>query len=110
MKKPVQITLYFADWCGHCIKFKPTWEEMKTYKNQHSEMFKNIELAEFESKKLRDLKKKDKTINGLPIEGYPTIKIEIRGKEYNYEEERSPSAIYKYIIDTLKKEVRKQKA
>ena len=28
--KPVQITLYHAKWCGHCVKFMPTWEAMKS--------------------------------------------------------------------------------
>ena len=28
--KPVQITLYHANWCGHCVNFKPTWETMKS--------------------------------------------------------------------------------
>ena len=24
-----KVTLYYADWCGHCTKFKPTWEGIK---------------------------------------------------------------------------------
>jgi thiol-disulfide isomerase/thioredoxin len=42
-------TLYFfkADWCGHCQRFKPVWDEVVDHCNtNHPDKYNGIELVE----------------------------------------------------------------
>jgi glutaredoxin len=77
-----KITLYYADWCGHCQRFKPTWEGLKKIFDKN-----NIEYSEFEDTK------DEKVIENAKITGFPTIMIEKDGNSYQYDGERSPDAI-----------------
>jgi len=84
----VNITLYYANWCGHCINFKPEWNKLKDTIGGNS-MYSNIETKEFEQTKDNDIMEKE------GIKGYPTIRI--NGKDYNGE--RSVSAILEKAIE-----------
>lgn len=80
MVKAEKIELYYANWCSHCIKFKPTWDKLKVELDKH-----NISYNEYE----------DSTINSQEkgITGYPTIKITVDGKETEYSGPRNASNI-----------------
>lgn len=97
-EKPIEILLFHADWCGHCQKFMPTWTNMINDKKAT----KNINFVSY----------RDDEIDGLPenitqmygknfIEGYPTIRINIRDDSYNYMGQREPREIYKFIIEKM---------
>lgn len=77
----VEVTLYYANWCGHCIRFKPDWEIIKN----NMKGMNNVKFFEFEDK---DMKNGGATINGEPISGFPTIKVKLNAngktKEYDY--------------------------
>lgn len=85
-----KITLYYADWCGHCKTFKPVWNELKEYVKEHNIPLK---LEEYESSK-------DKAVvDKAGIKGYPTILVEETTKKvYEYNGERSS---VKKILDHL---------
>lgn len=68
--------------CGHCIDFKPTWEQLK-----HSFQQKGIKYNEYEASKDSDVISKDN------IFGFPTIRISHNGKSIDYNGERSQEAI-----------------
>jgi thiol-disulfide isomerase/thioredoxin len=61
-KKPM-IVLFYADWCGYCIRFMPIYEEL--YKN-HKNHF-NFAKVNVDDKKHEDLVKK------YEIAGFPTV-------------------------------------
>ena len=43
----VKVKLYYANWCGHCKSFKPTWEALKPLFEKN-----NVEFSEFEEEKI----------------------------------------------------------
>jgi len=39
------VVLFYADWCGHCTKFKPIWNKIKQSNKQYK--FREIEHTDF---------------------------------------------------------------
>jgi len=68
-----EITLYYADWCGHCQKFKPQWEILKKSLDKYG-----VSYNEYEDSKDSSMISKNN------IQGFPTIRIKQNGKEYEY--------------------------
>lgn len=66
------ITLYYAEWCGHCQRFKPEWERLK---KTAKDKYPSITVEDYEQGKNPEVMRK------AGINGYPTIKV--NGKEYN---------------------------
>jgi len=98
--KPITITLFHADSCGHCTTFMPIWNEMKADKDAS----KNIDFMDYESAAIGDLPEDEKTVDGEDIReyGYPAIKITVNNKSHAYLGRRSPQLIYKDILDHIK--------
>jgi len=95
VKKDVNITLYYAEWCGHCINFKPEWNKLKANIDKLND--KNITYNEYEEKQI------DKN---LQIAGYPTIhfNIKMNGKNYNinYDGKRNSDIMFNIISQIMK--------
>ncbi len=97
-----KVTLYYANWCGHCKTFKPVWNSLKPYFDKY-----NIQYQEFEEEINNDIIKNNK------IEGFPTIVIEKNGVKYDYNGERSVDGLIKELIPNIQlggsKRIRKYK-
>jgi len=83
-----RVTLYYADWCGHCQRFKPEWNKFKSSS-------KGIICEEYEDSQLQRMK--NPLINGKPIQGFPTIKIEVNNREYEYDGERDAKSLKRFV-------------
>lgn len=82
MSKEIKITLYYANWCGHCTNFKPEWNNFKENISEMKGGKVKVSVKEYEHSELET--KGGAKINGKDIDGYPTIKIKlIKGKESN---------------------------
>ena len=68
-----KVTLYYADWCHHCNKFKPEWDLLKQTFEKYG-----VEHAEFEDKQ------NPTEIKAAEIEGFPTIMITRDDHTYRY--------------------------
>lgn len=109
MKKYIEIVLYYADWCNHCVKFKPEWEKFKKHmmkdnnKNINTENSIKINVSEFNDEQLEKIG--GGKINGEDITGYPTIKLRLsngkESKEYDYEN-YGKSKDHKYMTNFVK--------
>ncbi len=97
--KERNITLYHADWCGHCKTFSKDWEQLADFVTHNNNKISKstgitVNMKSFEEKNI------DKSIKAS-LEGYPTIHID--GKVY--EGERSQSELLKEIygdkLDTV---------
>jgi hypothetical protein len=71
------IMLFKADWCGHCVKFKPIWETLsKTYEKEFN--FKTY-----------DADKETKTFEKYKVSSFPTILVEHNNNIIPYEGDRT---------------------
>lgn len=77
-----KITLYHANWCGHCKNFLPQWEALTKTLDKH-----NIGHEDFEDS--RD----GAVISAANIMAFPTIKITKGNDEYEYNGDRSVDGI-----------------
>lgn len=106
MSVSVEGTLFYANWCGHCIKFKPEWDKLKQKVHEMGGKFgeNKITINEYEDSKVpKDIAK----IEGKDIRGYPTVKITVtlNGKktEYEYEGKRNMNDLLNHLTkDTIK--------
>lgn len=73
-KGPLTLVLVYADWCGHCQRFKPTMEELEKDSNR------SIQTA-----RIRDDVFPKSQLSSAKIEGYPTLMlVENSGKVTNF--------------------------
>ena len=85
--------LIWADWCGHCQRFKPTFNQLRI---QLGKEFPCVSIEDSE------LKQDENLISALNFQGYPTIKFfDQNGKiigEYN-KGDRSKDAMLNHICE-----------
>jgi glutaredoxin len=78
------ITLYYADWCGHCQAFKQIWKDIKKQiddfnaKNEHK-----IKYEEYEATTQKE------EVDKAGVQGFPTIMISHQGKISEYQGPRT---------------------
>lgn len=91
------VTLYYADWCGHCKTFKPEWFKFKAVYNKIKQEIKdkyNIELILNEYENDIDPQKAIEA----DVKGFPTIKIKYNDKTDDYIGPRTAVALFKKLI------------
>lgn len=97
-----KVTLYYANWCGHCKTFKPVWDSLKPYFDKN-----NVQYEDYEDGSNPDEIKKNK------IEAFPTIMIENNGIKYEYNGERTVDGLVRELMPNLQlggsKRIRKYK-
>ncbi|KAM0786152.1 hypothetical protein ACM66B_006960 [Microbotryomycetes sp. NB124-2] len=82
---------FYAPWCGHCKKLKPTWDSLG---EKYSKVKSKITIAKF-----------DATENDVPstagfrITGFPTIKFRAAGSSdwISYEGDRSLESLVEFV-------------
>ena len=87
VKADVKVELFYADWCGHCQRFKPEWAKLKKMLEDNG-----MKWAEYESEKDGNKMEEEN------IRGYPTIKITINSNKQEYDGMRNALA----ILDAIK--------
>ena len=81
-----KLALFYADWCGHCKKLKPTWDSAAETVNKDDDM-KMVKIN------CGDGTPEQKEImSKYNIDGYPTILIIKNGVATPYEGERTKSS------------------
>jgi protein disulfide-isomerase-like protein len=86
-KKGKQLVLFYADWCGHCKKIKPVWDETADEINDKDKNKKMLKVnCGGGSEKEKEIMEK------YNIDGYPTIILFTNGKPSPYEGARNKHA------------------
>jgi len=73
-QKPIGLTLYHANWCGHCTVFVPKWEQLPSI----DDIGRYIQIAQHEDATITNPEERAK------VSGFPTILIRVGSDEYNY--------------------------
>jgi protein disulfide-isomerase A1 len=81
---------FFAPWCGHCKKLKPTWEKVAT------ELSGKMSLATV------DCTSEKKLAERFEVKSFPTLKLWRDGASRMYKGDRSEEALIKFGLDLLK--------
>ena len=90
-----ELIFFFADWCPHCKKAKPHWNEVKqAYSgkvvNGYTMVFTEVDCSE-ETEEMK------KTNAEYEIQGYPTIKLIKDGQVIEYDAKPDKDTIEKFI-------------
>jgi protein disulfide-isomerase-like protein len=83
------LVLFYADWCGHCKKLKPTWEKASKNASENGLTMININIGGSDKDTDEDKKKNEEISKKYNIDGYPTIILFKNGKPVPYEGPRT---------------------
>ena len=81
VKSGTKLVLFYADWCGHCKKIKPVWDETSKEVNVDEIKMIKVNCGEGSDKDQAIMKKYN-------IDGYPTIIKFVNGKAQLYQGDR----------------------
>jgi thiol-disulfide isomerase/thioredoxin len=104
MSKKLDITLYYADWCGHCNTFKPEWKKINDNIEKIQKKFKNVKITlnNYDDKQLEKIG--GGKINDKAVKGFPTIKFTLEAnkqkKDYDYSDYGKKRS-FEYMFDFI---------
>ena len=89
------VVLFYADWCGHCKKFMPTWDEISTELNdsQSTTKFMKVNCGKPDENEAHAA-----IMQKYKIKGYPTILTFENGEATEYNGDRSLDG-FKSLLD-----------
>ena len=89
------IVMFYADWCGHCKKLKPVWDETAKVVNGDEE--NGCKLIKVNCGDPGNNESHKALMDKYGIKGYPTIKVFENGESKEYEGERTKEGILSYL-------------
>ena len=88
------MTMYYVDWCPHCVSTKPHFKQLMNHNNENI----NGKVLKI---KMVNCEKYPKLAEAAGVEGYPTIQLMLNGKRHTYEGERTKTGFMGYIKNML---------
>ena len=88
------LVMFYADWCGHCKKLKPVWDETSAEVNEGSSDAKMIKV---DCGKPNEEPSHKAIMEKYGIQGYPTIKVFENGSVSEYEGERTKEGLLGFL-------------
>ena len=87
-----QLVWFYTDWCGHCQRFEPMWQQLKDTNKLP------VSFLRCDCDKHRDI------ATHYNVEGYPTLKLVLKGncdQSITFEEERTPQNIKTWLLKSI---------
>ena len=88
------LVLFHAEWCGHCKKLMPEWDEAASEINA---MESGVKLRKVECGKPGENESHKMLMEKYSIQGYPTIKYFENGEAKEYTGERSKDGLKSFL-------------
>lgn len=87
--------MFYAPWCGHCSRLKPTWEELAT--NLQSDSNRKVVVAQV------DCTVETELCSTQDVTGYPTLKLFVKGSNEptRYRGQRDLISLLSFINENL---------
>jgi len=87
--------MFYAPWCGHCSRLKPTWEELAT--NMQSDSNRKVNIAQV------DCTVETELCSTQDVTGYPTLKLFVKGSKeaVRYRGPRDLTSLLSFIDENL---------
>ena len=88
-----KLLIYHVEWCGHCQRLKPELVKLEKDLPKNS----SVEMIDCEDPK-NDEKKANCEKAGFPVQGFPTILLEVNGKiTESYEGDRTEEGLSEFL-------------
>jgi thiol-disulfide isomerase/thioredoxin len=86
------VALFYADWCPHCVSFKPDYKKAMSELNGNNYKGKKLRFVMVDCDKYKSLAKENN------VSGFPTVKIlNDNGSSEEYDGERSFEGLTNYF-------------
>jgi thiol-disulfide isomerase/thioredoxin len=97
--KNAELMFFYADWCPHCGRAKPEWEEVRSeYEgktiNGYVVKFKEIDCT-------NETEESERLIEKYKIEGYPTLKLIKDGSVIEFDAKVSKENMVEFLNTML---------
>jgi len=89
--KSATVTYYYMDTCPHCKAMKPEWEKFKKMADGLSIVTKEISPES-----------DPQAVRKADVSGFPTVHVDVNGKNNVYEGDRTGEALMTYVSGLLK--------
>ncbi len=97
-KKDAEVLFFFADWCPHCRKAKPEWEQFKDEYNGKVVNEYTINCQSIDCTNEKDDQKTAAIIKKYNIESYPTIIMLVEDNKIDYDAKVTKSGLEQLVL------------
>ena len=89
------LLMFYADWCGHCKKLKPVWDELAEEIN--GDETNGCKMMKINCSTPDEEPSQKEIMQKYQVSGYPTIKLVENGNVTDFEGERSKEGIMHFL-------------
>lgn len=95
-KSDAEIIFFFADWCPHCKRAKPEWDNFKNSFDGKTVGFYDLKCTDVDC-----TEGENPLIQEYGVDGYPTVILKKDGKRIDYDARISEENLKKFVNEFL---------